>query len=133
MFEKFSFKEIQVINYYKSAIKDFGIADKSDIPEVTFKFSYDAMLKLAIALCAKNQFRVKSRQGHHVELINKLSEFLSDDEIRVIGNEMRMKRNIDLYSGGTLITKKEAREYVGWIKSVFKKSRTFFNVESHKY
>jgi len=121
MFEKFIFKKEQVKNYYMTAVRDFEIANKSDIPEVVFKFSYDAMLKLAIALCAKNNLRVKSRQGHHVELINKLSEFMDDNEIKTIANEMRMKRNIDLYSGGTLVTKKEADEYLNWTSSLFKK------------
>ena len=126
MFENFDFKKEQVKDYYLTAVRDFKIANESDIPEVIFKFSYDALLKFAIALCAKNHLRVKSRHGHHVELINKLSEFLNDDEIRIIGNEMRMKRNIDLYSGGTLITKKEAGEYREWMNNIFKTLKSTF-------
>ena len=72
MFEKFSFSQKQVNKYYQSALKDFNIAQKSNVPEVSFRFGYDSLLKLAIAVCAGNNLRIKSRQGHHVELINKL-------------------------------------------------------------
>ena len=120
MFERFSFAPKQIERYYKSAQRDFNIAQTSDIPEVAFKFSYDAILKLAIAVCAKNNSRVKSRQGHHTELINKLSEILRNEDIRVIGQEMRAKRNWDLYGGGALISKKEADEFLIWTKKIFK-------------
>lgn len=126
MFEKFSFKKEQVKGYFNSAVRDIAIADGSDVPEVIFKFSYDALLKLAIAFCALNGLRVKARLGHHTGLIGRLSEFLDDKEVEVIGNEMRMKRNIDLYSGGTLISKKEADEYCGWVKGVIKMNKNKF-------
>jgi len=34
---------------------------------------------------------------------------------------MRSKRNWDLYDGGVLISEKDSKEYVGWIKSTFEK------------
>jgi len=127
MFEKFKFTEKQIKNYYKSAVKDFKIAYQSDIPEVTFKFCYDVLLKLAIAVCAKNNLRVKARKGHHIELIKKLSDFLNDRDIMVIGNEMRSKRNWDLYSGGIIISEKEAKEYRKWIKAIILKVKDYLN------
>ena len=120
MFEKFAFTARQIDQYYKSASRDLKIAQTSDIPEVIFKFSYDALLKLAIAVCAKNNLRVKSRQGHHIELINKLSEIIKDEDVKIIGQEMRSKRNWDLYGGGALISKKEADEFLIWAKKIFK-------------
>ena len=123
MFEKFSFTAGQTQGYLNTAIRDMKIADESDVPEVMFKFSYDALLKFAVALCARNGLRAKSRMGHHVALIGKLAEFLDNKEINTIGNEMRIKRNIDLYSGGTLISKKEAQEYCEWTKSVIEASK----------
>lgn len=126
MFEKFSFKKEQVKAYFNAAVRDMAIAGKTDVPEVIFKFSYDALLKLAIAFCALNGLRVKARLGHHIGLIGKLSEFLNDKKIEIIGNEMRMKRNIDLYSGGTLISKKEADEYHSWVKGIIKINRNKF-------
>lgn len=110
MFKKQEFTGRQIENYFKSALKDFKIARDLNVPEVVFKFSYDSLLKVAIAVCAKNNLRVKSRAGHHIDLIKKLSEYLGDEDIFAIGNEMRKKRNFDLYSGGALITKKRSPE-----------------------
>lgn len=121
MFEKFSFTEAQIEQYFLSARRDLNIAIHADIPEVIFTFSYNALLKLAIALCAEKGLRVKSRTGHHIELLKKLAEFLHDSEIEVIGNEMRSKRNWDLYSGGGIISKKEAQEYLEIIVKWFDK------------
>ena len=118
MFEIFSFTQGQLQDYYNNALEDFQIAQNSHIPKVVFKFCYDALLKFAIFICAKNNLRVKSRQGHHVELLNKMAEILNNMDIKVIGNEIRNKRNIDLYSGGGTITKKEAKEYMKWLESV---------------
>ena len=83
MFEYFRFSTIQVEKYLKSAKRDLKIADGSEIPEVAFRFCYDALLKLAIALCAKNGIRVKSRRGHHIELI-KIIFYLNDSEIEIL-------------------------------------------------
>jgi len=63
MFEKFIFSDGQVEKYYKSASRDFKIANQAEETEVNFRFCYDALLKLAIAVCAKNNLRIKSRQG----------------------------------------------------------------------
>ncbi|PIZ71126.1 hypothetical protein COY07_05645 [Candidatus Peregrinibacteria bacterium CG_4_10_14_0_2_um_filter_43_11] len=126
MFEKFSFQKEQVTLYFNAALRDIKIAEKSDVSEVVFRFSYDAFLKLAIAFCSKHNLRVKARAGHHIELINMFSELTGDKTIEVIGNEMRAKRNIDLYSGGTLITKKESKEYFHWIDGLIQRYQNQF-------
>lgn len=126
MFEKFKFTNRQIKNYYNSSLRDYKIASESQVPEVVFKFCYDALLKLAIAVCAKNNLRVKSRKGHHIELLKKFSEIIKDEDIIVIGNEMRSKRNMDLYSGGVLISDKESQEYLGWVKDIFEKVDFYF-------
>jgi hypothetical protein len=126
MFEKFHFSKRQIRKYYQSAIRDLKIASNSKIPEVIFRFSYDALVKLAIAVCAKNGLRVKARKGHHVELIKKLSFYLKDPEIEILANEMRSKRNRDLYDGGILISEKEAKEYLEWVKQTFQKTQILF-------
>lgn len=125
MFEKFKFSQSQVDKYYRSASRDFKIASASKIPEVIFKFSYDALIKLAIAVCAKNGLRVKSRQGHHVGLLNKLAEFLGEEDADAVGNRMRKERNMDLYNGGILISKKAAEEYRDWLKVIFMKTEKY--------
>lgn len=122
MFENFKFTSRQIEKYYRSALRDFKIAKESKVPEVTFRFCYDAFIKLAITLCAQKNLRVKSRQGHHVALIHKMAELLQDEEIEAIGNTMRSKRNWDLYSGGMSISEKENREYITWLKNIFLKA-----------
>jgi hypothetical protein len=133
MFEKFVFSEKQVANYYKSALRDLNIARKANETEVTFRFCYDALLKLAIAVSAKNNLRVKARQGHHVKLIDKLAEILKEADIKIIGQEMRSKRNWDLYGGGIIISKKEALEYLQWVDDIFRKGEHYFNAKARLF
>lgn len=127
MFEKFVFTLNQIDKYYQSAKRDFNIAKSSNVNEVSFRFAYDSLLKLAIAVCAYHGLRVKANRGHHAELINKLSDLLSDSDIAVIANEMRSKRNWDLYGGGAIISEKEISEYVKWIEDVFKQVDKFIS------
>lgn len=130
MLEKFSFSQNQIKKYYQSAIRDLNIAKKSSIPEISFRFSYDALLKLAITFCAKNGLRIKSKQGHHIELISKLAHYFKDKEVEIIGNEMRSKRNWDLYDGGVFISIKEAKDYVNWVALIFTKAEKYLNFKN---
>jgi len=127
MFEKFDFSIRQIKKYHQAAIKDLQIAKKVDNADVKFRFSYDALLKLAITVCAKKNLRVKARKGHHIELLRKLSIILDNKDINIIGDEMRNKRNFDLYSGGILISKKEAEEYCVWTENIFKSADSIIN------
>jgi len=122
MFEKFVFTRHQVDKYYASAVRDLKIARRAEETEVSFRFCYDSLLKLAIAVCAKNNLRVKARQGHHIKLIDKLAEILHNQDIKIIGQEMRSKRNWDLYGGGIIISKKEAKEYLKWTADIFQEA-----------
>jgi len=128
MFEEFNFSARQINNYFSAASRDFKIAGDSSVPEIIFRFSYDALIKLAISVCAKNGLKVKSRAGHHIELLKKLSEFIDDKEIKTIGNKMRRKRNLDLYGGGILMSEKEAGEYREWLKAIFIKAEAYLSV-----
>ena len=132
MFEHFNSSESQIEKYHKSAMRDLKIAADSNIPEVSFRFCYDALLKLAIAICAKNGLRVKARRGHHIELIKKLSFYLNDAEIEILANEMRSKRNWDLYGGGALISSNDAEDYVKWVKEVFQSAEKYFSQKQLK-
>lgn len=127
MFEKFNFSKRQIQLYCKSALKDLKIAKNSDVPEVIFHFCYNSLIKFAIVLCTVNNLRIKSRQGHHIELIEKLSEYLGDKEIIIIGNEMRSKRNWDLYGGGIVISKKESKEYLEWTQNISKNVQKYID------
>jgi hypothetical protein len=45
---------------------------------------------------------------------------------------MRVKRNKDLYGGGTLISMKEAKNYIQWIRQVFRITERFFDHKQSK-
>jgi len=60
-------------------------------------------------------------------LIRKLAEFLGDENVEIFGNQMRSKRNWDLYGGGAIISAKEAKEYFEWVVKVFVKAQKLFD------
>lgn len=120
MFEKFSFTPKQIEKYFESAIRDFRIAEKGEL-EVAFIFYYNCLLKLSLAVCAKNGWRVKASRGHHAALIEKFAHFFQDEEIEAFAQAMRSKRNKDLYGGGVLITKKEIDMYHGFIERLIRR------------
>lgn len=56
-FQKLAFKKEQIEQFLQSALHDLKITEASDIPDVIFKFSYDALVKLGITLIAKKGIR----------------------------------------------------------------------------
>ncbi len=124
-FLKFNFSPIQIDRYLNNALKDLGIAKENKRPEVKFTYSYSALIKSGIALLAKiAKVKIRSISGHHIKIIEKMSEVLNDKSIQNIGNAMRMKRNIDLYSGGIFISEKEAKDFYKFVeKLLFKIKR----------
>ena len=121
-FQKLAFKEEQIEQFVKSALHDLKIAEESDIPDVVFKFGYDALIKLGIALIAKKGYKVRSTPGHHVKMLEKLSQMLNSEDILVLGNKMRQERNTNLYDGGFFVGEKDSREYLDFVKNVFEKA-----------
>ena len=121
-FQKLAFKEEQIEQFLKSALHDLKIAEESDIPDVVFKFSYDAFVKLGIALIAKKGYKIRSTTGHHVKILEKLSRIFKEENILVLGNKMRQERNFNLYDGRFFVGEKDSREYLDFVKSVFKKA-----------
>jgi hypothetical protein len=120
-FQKLAFKEEQIEQFLKSALHDLKIAEESDIPDVVFKFSYDVFIKLGIMLIAKKGYKVRSATGHHVKILEKLSQILKEEDILVLGNKMRQERNINLYDGGFFVGEKDSLEYLKFVKNAFKK------------
>lgn len=123
-FQKLQFTEAQIRQYFDSAKRDLDIAEHSNIAEVRFKFAYDALIKIGIALIAKQGYKVRSQPGHHVKILEKLSQITGDTDVEILGNKMRQDRNKDFYEGGTIITDKETKEYLGFVKTVFDKAQS---------
>lgn len=118
-FVKFDFSDKQIGQYLSNALKDLEIAQENKRPEVKFNYSYTALIKGGIALIAKiGNVRSRSILGHHIKIIEKMSEILKDENINEVGNSMRMKRNRDLYSGGVFISDKESEDFYFFIEKV---------------
>lgn len=122
-FVKMDYPDEQIGRYFKSAEHNLRIAESVKVPEVTFKFSYDALIKLGITVCVSSGYKVKSRAGHHIKILETLSNILKDKEIKVFADVMRVKRNQDLYGDGVIISEKEANEYFEFVSGVFAKAK----------
>lgn len=120
-FKKFSFKKEQIKKYLKNALNDLEIAKENKRSEVKFSYSYNALIKGGITILASHNIKVRSVPGHHVKIIEKISKILSDKSIQNIGNVMRMKRNMDLYDGGILVSKKESIDFYNFTKEILDK------------
>ncbi|HLD87992.1 MAG TPA: hypothetical protein VI955_01560 [Candidatus Omnitrophota bacterium] len=121
-FQKFKFTVAQINRYVESAVRDLDIARKDQFREVQFTYCYQALIKIGMAVLAKKGgVKVRSVMGHHVKILNKLSEILGDPDIFTVGNAMRMKRNKDLYDAGATITKKEVDDYIIFVDGVIHK------------
>ena len=121
-FQKLVFGEEQIEQFLKSALHDLKIAESTDISDVIFKFSYDALIKLGIMLIAKKGYKIRSTAGHHIKILEKLSQLLEDEDIPVLGNKMRQERNANLYDGGFFVGEKDSLEYLEFVKITFKKA-----------
>lgn len=117
-FIRFSFDKEQIKKHFENSLKDLEIARTDKILDVKFNYAYSALLKSGIALLSQYQVKIKSVPGHHAKIIEKMAEALNNDTIAEMGNAMRSKRNIGMYSGGIEITEKECQEYVDFVKKV---------------
>ena len=125
MFENFNYLPLQVKRYFRAATNDLRLAKSTAEPELIFYACYNLIVKVAVAVCAKNNLRVKSRVGHHRELINKLAELLANQDIEIVADKMRVKRNRDLYDGGALVSKKEAAFYLSFCANLIMKADSY--------
>lgn len=118
-FIKQEFSQNELNKYKKAAERDLSIAHKDKEIEVIFHFSYMALLKIGIYTIAKEGYRVKSRPGHHVQIIEVLSGILKSKDIAIIGDKMRRDRNLDLYSASALITRTDVEIYYKFVLDLF--------------
>lgn len=118
-FQNFKFTSEEIQKRLDGARRDLNIAEKDPFSEVRFTYGYQALIKIGTALLAREGLKVRSVPGHHVKILERMSEILKDPDILVFGNGMRMKRNQDLYRGGEFISEKEAADYIAFVRKVF--------------
>lgn len=121
-FQKFKFLAEEIRMRFENARRDLEIAAKDPFPEVRFTYAFQALIKIGIALLAREGLKVRSIPGHHVRILEQMSELLKEPDILTIGNAMRMKRNLDLYGAGGIISDKESREYLSFVQNILKKA-----------
>jgi hypothetical protein len=120
-FKKHVFTTQQKMQFYNNAKRDIKIAESVSFNEVQFNYCFSALIKAGIALLSSYNVKIKSTAGHHIKILEKMSEILDDPLIYDIGNIMRAKRNLDFYDGGAVVTAKECNEYFIFVKDVIKK------------
>ena len=112
-FVKFDFTNEQIKRNYYNAVKDYDIAKKVDILEVKFNYTYTSFLKACITLISLYSQKARSIPGHHIKIIEKTSDILSDESISIMGNIMRTRRNLNFYSEAEIeVKEKECKEYM---------------------
>lgn len=104
-FQKQNFAPKTIKKYNQAIIDDLRIAAGSSEPRVIFEFSYSALIKMGMKLIAFFGYKVKTREGRHIKIIETMSKILNDQDIEIIGNKMRQKRNTGLYEGYVIIDK----------------------------
>ena len=120
-FQPLKFTPRQLANYLSSAKRDLTIASQTKVPEVIFQFSYNALIKYGLYLIAGHGHRVRSAVGHHIKTIEKMAEITKNEEILLVGNQMRKSRNAGFYEGEELITEADARHYLTFVEKVIGK------------
>ncbi len=121
-FQKHDFSKEEIQQLLENVKRDLNIARINSLPEVKFTYSYNALIKAGISLIAKvGKVRVRSIQGHHFKIIEKMGQILKNEEIKVIGNAMRTKRNLDFYGGGIIVSEKESNDYYYFVEKTLKK------------
>lgn len=126
-FTKFKFTGEQLDKFLGNSLRDLKIAKEDEHLEVRFNYCYSSFIKAGIALlAAKGGVKVRSVTGHHVKIIEAMSEMLNDETVLAIGNAMRSKRNEDFYGGGIFISEKESVDYLDYVEKLVQKIKDMF-------
>ena len=118
-FQKIKFSKKQLADFFSSAENNLKNAQKTDIPEVIFLLCYNSVIKLGIYLIAKKGYKVRSIPGHHYQILKSLGEITHLYNETNYLQDVRQKRNIDLYEGGAIMTQKESDDLLKITKKIF--------------
>ena len=132
-FQKQEFDFTTIRRYFNMIKADLEISHSNLEPRVKFQFAYSALIKCGITLMATLNYRVKSKEGHHVFIIENLSEILDDNDILKIGNDMRLNRNKDMYKELIIPTETELNSYLKFVDDVFSKTEEYLLKQKHLF
>lgn len=119
-FYRLSYTPEQISKFFTNAKNDLQIAMQHDEEaSIAYRFCYDAIVKLGIAVIAENGYKVRSIPGHHIKILEQLGKILGLSEEIGYFDRVRRKRNVDLYEGGSIFSATEASELIHITKSVF--------------
>ena len=111
-FQKIEVKNEQIESLLRGAKRNLELALDSKENEIVLHFCYTAIIKLGVYVLAKNGYKVRSIPGHHVNILKAISDISGlKNELKYIDN-IRRKRNIDLYEGEISLSDKESSELI---------------------
>ena len=89
--------------------------------DISFKTTYDAMIKISLALMMANGYRPRSQVGHHKTMIEFVAKMLriKDKSIMKRFDQARKKRNLLVYQA-QWVSLREAKEAINLAEKYFK-------------
>ena len=123
---KTSSKEIQ--NLLGVAERDMSDSETSGLsPDWKLNIAYNAALQIATAALAASGYRT-TRESHHFRAIHSLKFTIeADEELVILFDKFRKKRNISGYDRAGTISKQEAREMKGLAETLYRLTKDWLN------
>jgi len=132
-FQKQTFDPTVITRYLNKAKHELYLAKDSKWPEIQFTQTYKSFIRIGITLMATLDYRVKSKEGHHIVIIDNIAEMLKDKRINTIGSDMRIKRNVDWYGDFIPVTEQEAKMYMCFVEEVIVKAEEYLTKQKRLF
>jgi len=133
LFQKQIFDASTVKKFLREAEVDLGLAYQNSEPRAQFWFVYSSFLRCGMALMATRGYRVRSKEGHHIFIIQKIAEILNDSSILDAGDYMRKKRNKDAYREIVSPTEEEISRYLNFVSDIYKRTEYYISKQEHLF
>ncbi|MCK4666110.1 hypothetical protein KAU33_05150 [Candidatus Dependentiae bacterium] len=119
-FTNIEFSNESIHKFLESSHRDYKIATESKEEIVSFMFIYNSIIKASIALMAHHGLKLRSIPGHHKILLETVKELLGSkfQSNLDLFQDMRKRRNSDLYKCSIHISKTEIKEYLKEAKAL---------------
>jgi len=126
-----NFKEIE--RYLFKAKNDIVVAKKilEISEEASYKTTYDVMMKITLALIMSYGIRPRTKQGHHITMVNFAKKILGKENQMLIKkyDKMRQKRHLLVYEA-RWISHKEAKEVIVLAEKYLKIVKDFIQLKN---